>query len=109
MGEERARIARDLHRPRHPWNPRRRAGGHARRRRCARIPQLHIEGPVDSAISPDVADDLLAVLREALSNAARHASATAVEVLLTVTKEVILEVRETAAGVTTRRRLCRRG
>jgi signal transduction histidine kinase len=62
-------------------------------------PQLHIEGPVDSAISPDVADDLLAVLREALSNTARHASATAAEVRLTVTKDVILEVRDNGRGM----------
>jgi signal transduction histidine kinase len=62
-------------------------------------PQVQIEGPVDAAVSPDVADDLLAVLREALSNTARHASATAVEVRLTVTKDVILEVRDNGRGM----------
>jgi len=62
-------------------------------------PQLHFEGPVDSAISPEVADDLVAVAREALSNTARHARATAVVVRLIVTNEVVLEVRDNGVGI----------
>jgi signal transduction histidine kinase len=62
-------------------------------------PQLQMEGPVDSAVSSELADDLLAVLREALSNAARHASATAVEVNLTVSEDVVLEVRDNGRGI----------
>ncbi len=43
-------------------------------------PELQVDGPVDSAVPDAVRPDLLAVLREALSNAVRHARAGAVEV-----------------------------
>ncbi|WP_247204509.1 hypothetical protein [Streptomyces sp. AgN23] len=36
-------------------------------------------GLLDTRVADDIADQLLAVLREALANAARHAHATAVE------------------------------
>ena len=48
-------------------------------------PALELTGPVDSAVPEAVRPDLLAVLREALSNAVRHAHATAVQVRLRVT------------------------
>jgi signal transduction histidine kinase len=43
-------------------------------------PKLVIDGPVDSAVPEPVRPALLAVLREALSNVARHARASAVTV-----------------------------
>ncbi|MGC9665155.1 GAF domain-containing protein [Planosporangium sp. 12N6] len=43
-------------------------------------PQLTLEGPVGSGLPEPAATALLAVLREALSNVARHAHATSVEV-----------------------------
>jgi signal transduction histidine kinase len=43
-------------------------------------PVVRFDGPIDSAIDDDIADQLLAVVRESLSNVARHAQATAVEV-----------------------------
>ncbi|GAB7051620.1 two-component system sensor histidine kinase [Catenuloplanes indicus JCM 9534] len=43
-------------------------------------PRLDLFGPVDSAVPDAVRDDLLAVLREALSNVVKHARATVVEV-----------------------------
>jgi signal transduction histidine kinase len=43
-------------------------------------PVLRFTGPVDTMVDPGLADDLIAVLREALSNVARHARASAVEV-----------------------------
>lgn len=45
-------------------------------------PTLTLEGPVRSLVTGDLAPDLLAVLGEALSNASRHADASAVRVLL---------------------------
>ena len=45
-------------------------------------PRFHTEGPVDTIVPPHVGDDLVAVLREALSNVARHARATRVEVVV---------------------------
>jgi signal transduction histidine kinase len=52
-------------------------------------PRVLFDGPVDSAVSDEVGAELLATLREALSNVARHAGATRVGV------EVAVEV---AAG-----------
>jgi signal transduction histidine kinase len=43
-------------------------------------PELRLDGPIDSAVPEDIRPDLLAVLREALSNAVRHARASAVKV-----------------------------
>ena len=42
------------------------------------------EGPVDAAISDDVADQVLSIIREALTNVARHAQASEATVVLGV-------------------------
>ncbi|MEU5550276.1 MULTISPECIES: GAF domain-containing sensor histidine kinase [unclassified Micromonospora] len=47
-------------------------------------PRLELNGPVDSAVPDAVRPDLTAVLREALSNAVRHAEASAVTVSVRV-------------------------
>ncbi len=47
-------------------------------------PRLELNGPVDSAVPDAVRPDLTAVLREALSNAVRHAEASQVSVAITV-------------------------
>jgi len=47
-------------------------------------PMLDLAGPVDSAVSTDLRPDVLAVLREALSNVARHARASNVSITLRV-------------------------
>jgi signal transduction histidine kinase len=46
--------------------------------RC--LPTVAFAGPVESTVGPHLAGDLEAVLREALSNVARHAEASAVQV-----------------------------
>lgn len=43
-------------------------------------PRVHFDGPVDVVVNGSLATDLLAVLRELLSNVARHAGATSVDV-----------------------------
>jgi signal transduction histidine kinase len=45
-------------------------------------PELRLEGLIDSLVSDKLAEDLLAVLQEALSNVAQHAKASRVEVLV---------------------------
>ncbi|MFC5730847.1 MULTISPECIES: GAF domain-containing protein [Nocardioides] len=62
-------------------------------------PSLRFEGPVRSLISSDVTPDLLAVLAEALSNASRHAEATAVEVVLAAADLISLSVRDDGRGM----------
>ncbi len=61
-------------------------------------PRCLFDGPVDIGVGDDVAVDLLATLREALSNVARHAQATAVTVEVTVSDRVILRVVDDGTG-----------
>jgi len=55
-------------------------------------PTVRFDGPIDAAITPEIAEQLLPTLREALTNVAKHASASRADVLLTVTDRVSLEV-----------------
>ncbi|MFI6318951.1 GAF domain-containing protein [Nonomuraea sp. NPDC050556] len=62
-------------------------------------PGLSMEGFVDSAMPEEVGEHLLAVLREALSNVARHAHASAVRVLITIGDAVLLRVEDDGVGI----------
>jgi signal transduction histidine kinase len=63
-------------------------------------PSLKLEGAIDFGISEDVAHDCIAVLREALSNVARHAHATATDVTIAADAEAItLEVSDDGRGM----------
>jgi signal transduction histidine kinase len=62
-------------------------------------PSLRMEGLLDTRVPARHADQLLAVLREALSNVARHAGAGKVEVSVTVDTDVILSVRDDGSGL----------
>jgi signal transduction histidine kinase len=68
------------------------------------LPHLTTVGPVDAAVADEVRGHLLAVLREALANAARHAAATTVEVVVAVGDEVVLTVRDDGVGYRPRER-----
>ena len=62
-------------------------------------PALRFSGLIDT-LPATLTDDLLAVLREALTNAARHAHATSVEVELTATTDrLTLDVRDDGSGI----------
>ncbi|MEY2404378.1 MAG: hypothetical protein QOD38_1929 [Acidimicrobiaceae bacterium] len=61
-------------------------------------PRCFFDGPVDNGVSDEVAAELLATLREALSNVARHAQATRVDVELVVTDQVMLRVIDDGTG-----------
>ena len=62
-------------------------------------PRLRTSGPVDTAVPGDLRPHLLAVLRETLSNVARHARATHVDVAVDVTDEVVLTVTDDGVGL----------
>ncbi len=65
-------------------------------------PRIGFDGPLDSAVSAAVRKDLIATLREALSNAARHAHATTVSVDVTVDRagrSVVLTVVDDGIGI----------
>jgi signal transduction histidine kinase len=63
-------------------------------------PQLAFEGPVDTVTIEDLINDVTAVVREALSNVARHAGATRVEVLVRARgDDISLRVRDNGRGI----------
>jgi signal transduction histidine kinase len=63
-------------------------------------PQLILDGPIDSAVPDALRPVLVAVLREALSNVARHARATAVTVEVGATGgELTVRVADDGVGV----------
>jgi signal transduction histidine kinase len=64
-------------------------------------PGVTFFGPVDSGISPPAAGHLLAVLREALTNTAKHARATDISVIVSVADDVTLEVLDNGTGLET--------
>ncbi|MEU5693662.1 GAF domain-containing protein [Actinosynnema sp. NPDC020468] len=69
-------------------------------------PVLAVDGPVDSVVPDQVRPDLLATLREALANAARHAEAKKVEVEVVVDRagtRLTLVVRDDGGGLPTGR------
>ncbi|WP_431979923.1 GAF domain-containing sensor histidine kinase [Streptomyces qinglanensis] len=63
-------------------------------------PRLSMEGLLDTDVPAALADHVMAVLTELLSNAARHAHATRVEVGLRATSgEVVLAVEDDGRGI----------
>lgn len=70
------------------------------RRTLGFVPQVHLEGPVETMVADHVGEHLLAVLREALSNVARHAGASRVDVVVTAGADVVLRVVDDGRGVT---------
>ncbi len=63
-------------------------------------PSLQLDGALDTLVPDEVAEHLLTALREALSNAARHANASQVQVTVTVNGELVLTVRDNGVGFT---------
>jgi signal transduction histidine kinase len=63
-------------------------------------PTVRILGPVDTAVSSSLSEQMLAVLREALSNIARHAVADQAEVEIAASpSDVVLTVTDNGTGL----------
>jgi signal transduction histidine kinase len=62
-------------------------------------PMLQLDGRLDDLVPDDVSEHLLSALREALSNVARHAGASKVEVSLHAGDEVSLVVSDDGIGL----------
>ena len=62
-------------------------------------PRLRMDGPVESATTPEMRVELLASMREALTNVARHANATEAEVELRATDMLSMRVLDNGRGV----------
>jgi signal transduction histidine kinase len=64
-------------------------------------PRVHMDGPLDAATDATIQEEILKTLREALSNVARHANASGVEVLLRAGSGTItLRVADNGVGLT---------
>ena len=61
-------------------------------------PAVHFDGPIDTVVVDRMASHLLAVLREALSNVARHAKASRVAVTVQAGTDLTLEVADDGIG-----------
>ncbi|MGQ0842876.1 MAG: GAF domain-containing protein [Sporichthyaceae bacterium] len=63
-------------------------------------PRVRFAGPVDLLVEEDLEEDLLAVARESLTNVARHAHATQVEIELSASSaELVLDVVDDGDGI----------
>ena len=63
------------------------------------IPELRLDGPIDSVVSDKAAEQLLAVLQEALSNVMQHAKASHVDVLVEAGSDLLLRVVDDGVGL----------
>ena len=62
-------------------------------------PEVRFEGALDNAVPQHVGDHVLAVVREGLTNAGKHAQASRDEVTLGVTDRVVLELLDDGVGI----------
>jgi signal transduction histidine kinase len=62
-------------------------------------PSLRLVGPLDEEVPAEVGEHLLSALREALSNAARHAGASGVDVTVDCGTDLVLLVRDNGTGL----------
>ena len=62
-------------------------------------PSLRMDGRLESRVPAEIVDHMLVVLREALSNAARHAGATRVHVGVQAGRDLVLQVRDNGEGI----------
>lgn len=61
--------------------------------------EFRVEGPLDAGVPRSVGDELVPVLREALTNVARHAQARSVRVDLAVGNDVALRITDDGLGM----------
>jgi signal transduction histidine kinase len=62
-------------------------------------PSVRFDGPVDTVVPDELCDVVLAVLRESLSNVARHADASRVEVSLSAGDRLTVVVQDNGRGM----------
>ena len=61
-------------------------------------PELSFHGPIDNTVPRQTGDHMLAVIREALTNAGKYANATVYRVVLRVEDDIVLEVTDNGTG-----------
>jgi signal transduction histidine kinase len=63
------------------------------------LPQVSFSGPVDTAVSDALVEEVLAVLREALTNVGKHAHASQVVITIAAGEELRLVVADDGLGI----------
>jgi signal transduction histidine kinase len=63
-------------------------------------PVLRMSGRLDEQVPADTAEQLMRAVREALTNAARHAAASKVEVSISAGQDLVLRVSDNGTGMT---------
>jgi two-component system, NarL family, sensor histidine kinase DevS len=63
------------------------------------MPDVTFDGAIDTLVASETGSELLATLREALSNVARHAAASKVEIDVTAGDELALRLRDNGRGL----------
>jgi PAS domain S-box-containing protein len=61
-------------------------------------PSVRFEGPVDTLATDSVTENIVAVVREALANVARHAHASTASVTVSAGKEILLIIEDDGVG-----------
>jgi signal transduction histidine kinase len=61
-------------------------------------PELSFHGPIDNTVPKQKADHVLAVVREALTNAGKYSNASVYRVILRVEDDIVLEVVDNGTG-----------
>jgi signal transduction histidine kinase len=64
------------------------------------VPALRLAGPIDTQVPGDLASQMLAALREALANVAKHAQASRADVTVEASTDLVLVVRDNGVGLT---------
>jgi signal transduction histidine kinase len=62
-------------------------------------PSVMVEGPIDTGVPDEIAEEMLAVVREGFSNAARHSNATRVVLEVAVTDNLTVRVIDNGIGL----------
>ena len=61
-------------------------------------PVVHLDGPIDTLVPESMIATILAVVREALSNVARHANAEHVDVVVRAGSALLIEISDDGSG-----------
>jgi signal transduction histidine kinase len=62
-------------------------------------PSVRLDGLLDTSVDEEIGEHLLAVVREALSNVARHAHATETTLDISVGDDVVVRVEDDGVGI----------